>query len=218
MDCKEFKNIVADLFDKNVDPQIKAECEEHISQCTECREYYEDLFTTAEVLRPKHSPVNKNNALLSTEESLQSKNFQFRKIAAIFVGVMLLSGIALAAIQVIRFVNNPEVFSPSPSKDMQLVYHHSMPIDTLDTDTIPTEVVRYNEATLEQILTDMAGYYTLRLNWQNNEAKTVRLFYVWDKSQTVIESVEMLNMFERIHLELTDSVLTVDLQTNKSHQ
>ncbi|MBO7129112.1 MAG: zf-HC2 domain-containing protein, partial [Prevotella sp.] len=43
MDCKEFRNIVADLFDKDVDPQIKTECEKHISQCADCRAYYEDL-------------------------------------------------------------------------------------------------------------------------------------------------------------------------------
>ena len=218
MDCKEFKNIVADLFDKNVDPQIKAECEEHISQCTECREYYEDLFTTAEVLRPKHSPVSKNNALLSTEESLQSKNFQLRKIAAVFVGVILLSSITFAAIQVIRYTVNAVEHTQTPTQETKIANMHQLPADTVGNDTIPHEVVRYEEATLEQILTDMAVYYNLTLNWKSNEAKTVRLFYVWNKQQTMIECIEMLNMFERIRLELTDNILTVDVQTNNSHQ
>ena len=80
MDCKEFKKIVVDLFDKDVDPQIKAECEKHINQCAECKEYYELLLTTTELLRPKHSPVS------SANNKRQSSRHWLR-IAAMFVGV-----------------------------------------------------------------------------------------------------------------------------------
>ena len=92
MDCKEFRNLVADLFDKGVDPQIKAECEKHISQCAECKAYYVDLLSKAELLRPKHSPVGRNEK----SEKRASANLLY-KIAASFIGIIMLSGIALAA-------------------------------------------------------------------------------------------------------------------------
>lgn len=92
MDCKEFKTIVADLFDKDVDPQIKAECEKHISQCAECKEYYEELMMTADLLRPKHSPV--------VEREKPATTNLLYKVAVMFIGVILLSGIAYAAVRV----------------------------------------------------------------------------------------------------------------------
>ena len=92
MDCNEFRNIVADLFDKDVDTQIKAECEKHISQCAECKAYYVDLLSKAELLRPKHSPVVRNEK----SEKRASANLLY-KIAASFIGIIMLSGIALAA-------------------------------------------------------------------------------------------------------------------------
>jgi hypothetical protein len=95
MDCKEFRNIVADLFDKDVDPRIKTECEKHISQCAECRAYYEDLLSTAELLRPKHSPVSKSERIKPNSASL------LYKIAASFIGIIMLSGIAVAAYRAI---------------------------------------------------------------------------------------------------------------------
>ena len=96
MDCKEFRNIVIDLFDKNVDPQVKAECEKHISQCAECRAYYEDLLARAELLSPKHSPVAKNEKTTPNSSFFKLHSFLF-KVAASFIGIIMLSGIALAA-------------------------------------------------------------------------------------------------------------------------
>lgn len=97
MDCKDFKNTVADLFDKEVAPNVKAECEKHICQCAECREYYEDLLTTAELLRPRHSPVLKREKIMANTR----KTTTFYKVAAMLVGAIFLSGIAYATIRVL---------------------------------------------------------------------------------------------------------------------
>ena len=42
MNCDEFRNKVADLFDTTIDMQTKAECNQHMAECAECRTYYED--------------------------------------------------------------------------------------------------------------------------------------------------------------------------------
>ena len=57
MKCDEFKSKVADLFDKNVDPAVKAECEKHINECEDCKAYYEQLVAVSEMMEPKHLPV-----------------------------------------------------------------------------------------------------------------------------------------------------------------
>lgn len=113
MDCKDFKNTVADLFDKEVAPNVKAECEKHISQCSECREYYEELLTTAELLRPRHSPVLKRENIAANTR----KSTTFYKVAAMLVGAIFLSGIAYATIRVLSPMKTVE----STSKEQKML-------------------------------------------------------------------------------------------------
>lgn len=61
MNCEEFKEKVVDLFDKNVDEKTKSECEQHISQCTDCKKYYKELRQTFEKIHPNVEPVSKKN-------------------------------------------------------------------------------------------------------------------------------------------------------------
>ena len=129
-----------------------------------------------------------------------------------------MSGIAFAAIHIIRHVSNAGVESPPPIQETTNANPHQLPADTLKTDSIPPKVVRYDEATLEQILTDMADYYGLTLNWKSEEAKTLRLFYIWNKQQSAVEAIRSMNSFERIRLELSDSILTADIQTSSPKQ
>ncbi|MBR4338543.1 MAG: zf-HC2 domain-containing protein [Bacteroidaceae bacterium] len=90
MDCKTFRNQVVDLFDKEVSPRTKAEYQQHMDECEACRNYYHELAQAAEMLRPRHSPLQN-----------QQKPATFRhriKAAAIFAGVILAAGITVAAI------------------------------------------------------------------------------------------------------------------------
>ena len=118
MDCKDFKNSVADLFDKNVAPNVKAACEKHISQCAECREYYEELLTTAELLRPRHSPVSKREKITAKTE----RPTIFYKVAAILVGAIFLSGIAYATIRVLSPMKTVE-----STKEQKMLRAHFVP-------------------------------------------------------------------------------------------
>ena len=40
MNCNEFKEKVADLFDKNIDMQTQVQLSEHMDNCPECKAYY----------------------------------------------------------------------------------------------------------------------------------------------------------------------------------
>ena len=139
------------------------------------------------------------------------------KIAASIIGVLMVSGIAFAAIHIIRHTSDRRENPQAPIEETR-VTNQQLPADTLRTDSIASRVVRYDEATLEQILTDMADYYGLTLNWKSEEAKTLRLFYIWNKQQSAVEAISSMNSFERIRLELNDSILTADVQTNSPKQ
>ena len=130
------------------------------------------------------------------------------KTAATFIGILMLSGIALAAIYSLTpsssSVGEGSNYSAADSAD-----NHITPLTTARV-ADGEAPVRYNEATLEQILTEMADYYRLTLNWKNEEVKTLRLFFIWNRQLSVSESTRQLNNFERFHLELNDSIITVE--------
>ena len=90
MDCKTFRTQVADLFDKEVSPQTKAECERHMAGCAACRNYYDELAEVASMLRPRHSPLQNQQKPVASR--------RWMKAAAAFAGVVLAAGIAVAAI------------------------------------------------------------------------------------------------------------------------
>ena len=148
----------------------------------------------------------------------QKPDRSWLKIAATFIGILMISGIAFAAIHIIRNVSNAGIDPQEPIQKTTIANPNKLPADTLKTDSIPPKVVRYDEATLEQILTDMANYYGLSLNWKSEEAKTLRLFYIWNKQQSAVEAIRSMNSFERIRLELSDSILTADIQTSSPKQ
>lgn len=132
------------------------------------------------------------------------------KVAASIVGVLMVSGIALATIHLVR--QHVEEGMKSPVQEMQVsdAYQPTELAESLSSDTIVSKVVHFDEATLQKILTDMADYYRLRVEWQNEEAKTLRLFYQWDQSLTPSEIIEQMNTFERFGLELNDSTIIVE--------
>jgi hypothetical protein len=197
MDCKEFKKIVVDLFDKDVDPQIKAECEKHINQCAECKEYYELLLTTTELLRPKHSPVS------SANNKRQSSRHWLR-VAAMFVGVIILSGIAFATIHLLSQRPTEENVQKVES-NLQLSNSHSQ----------LSSPVRFDDVSLDSILTVVSAYYGKTVHFLNNEAKAMKFIMTWKPDAPLGDFIEGLNMFDGLRLSLQQDTIFVETTEGK---
>lgn len=127
------------------------------------------------------------------------------KVAAVFLGVLFVSGITFAAIHIVRMVNSQKSQTVQTEQPMTAKASSTIPADTVKTDTIAPKIIRYDEATLQKILTDMGEYYRLRVELRNEDAKTLRLFFQWNQRQEASKVLEQLNTFERIHLVLNDS-------------
>ena len=215
-------------MDKDEKIQLLLDMQEHPEQFSEQAlqtmlndsEMRELMEATAQLKQAMiNEQSNENNVdaewqrFVQTHLTEQKQERSWLKIAATFIGILMMSGIAFAAVYIIRHVSNTGVEPQKPIQESTIANPHQLPADTLKTDTIPSKVVRYDEATLEQILTDMSDYYGLTLNWKSEEAKTLRLFYIWNKQQSAEEAITSMNSFERIRLELNDNILTADIQT-----
>ena len=188
----------------------------------EVRELMEATAQLKQAMMSDENNVNNVDAewqrFAQTHLTEQKPERSWLKIAATFIGILMMSGIAFAAIHIIHHVSNAGGEPQKPIRETTIANPHQLPADTLKTDSIPPKVVRYDEATLEKILTDMADYYGLSLIWKSEEAKTLRLFYIWNKQQSTVEAIRSMNSFERIRLELSDSILTADIQTSSPKQ
>ena len=132
------------------------------------------------------------------------------KVAAVFLGVLFVSGITFAAIHIVRMVNSQKSQTVQTEQPMTDKASTTIPADTVKTDTIAPKIIRYDEATLQKILTDMGEYYRLRVELRNEDAKTLRLFFQWNQRQEASKVLEQLNTFERIHLVLNDSTIIAE--------
>ena len=174
----------------------------------EVRELMEATAQLKQAMMSDKNNVNDVDAewqrFAQTHLTEQKQERSWLKIAATFIGILMMSGIAFAAIHIIRHVSNAGGEPQKPIQETTIANPHQLPADTLKTDSIPP--------------TDMADYYGLTLNWKSEEAKTLRLFYIWNKQQSAVEAIRSMNSFERIRLELSDSILTADLQTSSPKQ
>ena len=132
------------------------------------------------------------------------------KVAAVFLGVLFVSGITFAAIHIVKKANSQKVETIQVEQPMTAKASTTIPADTVKADTIAPKIIRYDEATLQKILTDMGEYYRLRVELRNEDAKTLRLFFQWNQRQEASKVLEQLNMFERIHLVLNDSTIIAE--------
>lgn len=131
------------------------------------------------------------------------------KIAASFIGIMLVSGIAFAAIQIVRYAqqHTPKteevINTPKPA--------NTPPSDTLPTDTTAvSQPIIYDNIPLEKMLSEIAAHYDAKVTFVNDEARGLRFRFVWNPQKGIGQVVSDLNQFERLTVTLKDDVITVE--------
>lgn len=70
---------------------------------------------------------------------------------------------------------------------------------------LQTEVKVYDNVALSQILAEIADFYHVSISYENVSVQTMRLFFRWDQSLSIEQTVQALNSFERIRIVARDS-------------
>ena len=132
-----------------------------------------------------------------------------KKIAALFIGVLILSGITYAAIHMIS--SNPQ----SEQVDQTVAVDKAQP-STINTqqsasaDSTIIQPVVFENAELGRILQEIASFYQCEVVYKKEKTKRVRLFFTWDKKQSLDQVVETFNKFERFHIAKENQKLIVE--------
>ncbi len=131
------------------------------------------------------------------------------KVAASFIGVLLASGIAFAAIQVVRNISTPKPQQPTTEQTTDIDPVTSLPADTVKADTITTEPYIFNNVPLDSMLTAIATAHGVGVEFENEAARHLRFHFVWKREDGLSRVVEKLNTFEAVNISMEDKTLVV---------
>lgn len=159
---------------------------------------------------------------------------QVRKIAAVFIGIIITAGIALAAVHVVRNISKKQqnhldrtVVIPKTKNNSQteVGQQEIADIETIPslqpqngispTDTIKTDSVRHNQPTvfdnvsLEKMFQEIAAHYHMDVEFKNDDQRQLRFYFVWNPDEPLDSVVKRFDRFESIDVKLNDNKITV---------
>ena len=180
----------------------------------ECRELYTLLSKTQSAIDAARADQEVTDDMIDAEwqrlsdekQEVRNEKLSLLKFAAMFVGILMLSGIAYAAIHIVSHNNGPkaqdEVITNSQSSTSQS--------QIVKSDTIAApEPKLYDNVPLGEIFEELSDYYNVKVVYQNEDAPRLRLFYQWKPEYTLEKVVEMLNNFEWIQIEVENDTLFI---------
>ena len=129
------------------------------------------------------------------------------KIAATFIGILLVSGISLAAIQLWKT-------TPDASKEKEKI------VETTDTTVVAKQTpileesvdafVTFDNVPLEKMLSEIAAHYGVEAIFQSDSVRQLRFHFVWNREQAIDKVIDDLNRFERLRVTLNHQQLIVE--------
>lgn len=131
----------------------------------------------------------------------------FYKVVAMFVGVLLLSGIAFAAVHVVRSSRQ----KAQPAETVVTDTLRSQPVtQTAKPDSTTQRTVVFENVELEQILVTLADHYQVGVEYRNEDARHLRLYTKWETTAPLSQMLERLNKFEKVKITLSNQQMVVE--------
>ena len=133
-------------------------------------------------------------------EGKLSLNFTAHKIAASFIGAVMASGIALAAIHIVRQYQKPETPQATDTIAVASPQRSTFNAQLEETDTLAIEPRIFDNVPLDTMLFEMADYYHVSVKFEREEARQLRFHFVWKRTDDLDRLVEKLNNFEAVNI------------------
>lgn len=189
----------------------------------ECRELYTLMSKTQSAIDAARNDEEVTDDIIDSEwqrlikeqthASFFSLHSSFLKFAAMFIGVLMLSGIAIAAIHIVRQHQQAEQKKEVTADNNSRLSNSNSQLEVAD--SIALQPVVYENIPLEKIIPEIASHYNVAVSFQNDSVRQLRLFYQWKPEYTIEKVVEMLNNFETLQLQLESDTLFVSSTINQ---
>lgn len=201
-----------DMLD-NPEAYSEQEIRDIINRDEDTRETYRMMVEAKRSSRHHNDtqPINVDAAWQRFNQNLQPKRHRlgWMKVAASFIGVLIVSGIAFAAIHTIRHHRDAEAPNAKVTESV------APPVttvsgDTLASDTLNMQPVIYENIPLEKMLPEISAHYNVKVTFLSEDVRSLRFRFAWNPQQPIDHVVSDLNKFEHLKVTLKDNHITVE--------
>ena len=206
--------------------QEHPECytEEEIRQLLadkECRQMYEQMVRATDAMfAEKHKshaltkhPTVLYKILCRAKRPLRlrwlaTKGTQESRAAAAFIGLLMLSGIAYAAIHIVSNSRSQQTETAADTTAVASSKRTTTNFKPKVADSIPQTRI-FENAPLDDMITEIAQYYNKVADIENEDAHELRLYYKWEPKDALEDVVADLNHFDHVNLAIEGDKLIV---------
>ena len=167
------------------------------------RAYYE-LMVSAEAGFSLRKEGHGNHRERSRDSKDHGSIPMILRIAAIFIGVLLLSGISFAAYRLMVSGGKSQAQKVEMSDSPQQAASPQQVI------TEPNAVRTFENTELQQILQELSDYYHVEVEFRNEQSRHIRLYTKWDTTAPLHQMIERLNGVEKVSIRLTDNQIIAE--------
>jgi LEA14-like dessication related protein len=172
----------------------------------ECRELYA-LMAKSRSAFDVQKEIDDETINAEWKKLTATSNRRWLRVAAMFIGILMITGIAYAAIQhVIKIERKPKVTALKRKPNVRKVK------DVYGLAVAPTGAapVLYNNVELQQIMQYISDGYNVNIVFKNDSVRTVRFYLQWEADDTLQEIIERINHFKKVRLTLAEETIIIE--------
>lgn len=180
----------------------------------EIKEFFHDMIMTKRAVKKQHPPkTDIEKAWKKFVKRPQIHRISWMKIAVSVIGILFLSGVALAGI--LQFRNFHSSTDKKQETDLvkteQIQYKNKIKTEQHPgKDFVELKPVIFENVELNTILSTMKIFYHVKVTFKNKPASHIRLYFNWNKKESLQHNIDILNGFDQINITYSDSTICVE--------
>ncbi len=175
----------------------------------ECSQLYEQMVHAADAIFANKEEYELNDKEVASIHPAVKTEYRFKNIAAILIGVLMLSGIAYAAFHYVYMSSTEETNVPAQMATSSM--NQEQTVEGIRQDSsITVKPTVFKNTPLKDIVQEIANYHQLSVVVNNHEAAALRLYYPWNPQMPAEQVIGELNRFEKVNLAIKDNQLIIE--------
>jgi hypothetical protein len=194
----------------NPDAYSEQEIRDIIGQDEETQETYRMMVEIKRSSRRSQNdaPVDVDAAWKRFEQTHYQRRHSnaWMRVAAGFIGLLFVSGISFAAISAVKHHNERRQAEQQTRQETVITTNAA----AVESEESANQLVVFTNTKLEQMLTEIASYYDVTVEYKSADARDLRFYYEWNRKAGIESVIDDLNRFAKVNITLNNKKITVE--------
>ncbi|MBO6078396.1 MAG: DUF4974 domain-containing protein [Bacteroidaceae bacterium] len=194
----------------NPDAYSEQEIRDIIGQDEETQETYRMMVEIKRSSRRSQNdaPVDVDAAWKRFEQTHYQRRHSnaWMRVAAGFIGLLFVSGISFAAISAVKHHNERKQAEQQTRQETVITTNAA----AVESEESADQLVVFTNTKLEQMLTEIASYYGVTVEYKSADVRDLRFYYEWNRKVGIESVTDDLNRFAKVNITLNNKKITVE--------